>query len=55
MSGIEEIVSRGEALAYLPDHVAAPCLDAKTWRVLEVSGCLYSCTQKIRRVTRSPH
>jgi len=51
---IEEIVTRGEALAYLPDHVAAPFIESRIWQVLKVSGCPYSCKQKIRLVTRSP-
>lgn len=51
---IEEMVTRGEALAYLPNHVATPFVDAKSWQVLNVIGCPYSCKQKIRLVTRSP-
>lgn len=51
---IEEVVTRGEALAYLPDHVAAPFIDAKTWQLLKISGCPYSCKQKIRLITKSP-
>lgn len=51
---IEEVVTRGEALAYLPDHVVAPFIETKTWQVLKVTGCPYSCKQKIRLVTRAP-
>jgi len=51
---IEEVVSRSEALAYLPDHVAAPFVEAKIWQVLKVSGCPYSCKQKIRLVAKAP-
>lgn len=51
---IEEIVSRGEALAYLPDHVAAPFVQTKAWQILKVSGCPYVCKQKIRLATRTP-
>jgi hypothetical protein len=47
-------VTRGEALAYLPDHVAAPFIEAKKWQILKVSGCPYSCQQKIRLVTKAP-
>ncbi len=47
---LEELASRGCALAYLPDyHVKR--LDLT---VLSISGCPYSCVQKIRLVAKNP-
>jgi DNA-binding transcriptional LysR family regulator len=51
---IEEMVSNGEALAYLPDYIAEPFIQNREWQALKVSGCPYSCKQKIKIVTRSP-
>ncbi len=47
---LEQVVNRGLAIAYLPDYLVKP-LDLK---ILEISGCPYSCTQKIKLVTRNP-
>lgn len=51
---IEEIVSQGKALAYLPDYLAKPYIDSKQWVILKVIGCPYSCHQKIKLITKSP-
>lgn len=51
---IEEMVSQGKALAYLPDYLAEPYINSKQWVVLRVTGCPYSCHQKIRLITKSP-
>lgn len=45
---LEELVSRGRAIAYLPDYLAVK-LDAQ---VLNVSGCPYRCKQRIRLIAR---
>lgn len=47
---IEQIVSQGLAIAYLPEYLIKPL----SLKVLEISGCPYSCTQKIKLVTRNP-
>lgn len=47
---LEQVVSQGHAIAYLPDYLAKPL----NLKVLEISGCPYSCTQKIKLVTRNP-
>jgi DNA-binding transcriptional LysR family regulator len=47
---LEVLVTEGRALAYLPDYHAA----GLEVRVLEVTGCPYSCAQKIRLVARRP-
>jgi DNA-binding transcriptional LysR family regulator len=46
---LEEIVSRGRAIAYLPDYLAAK-LDVLP---LKISGCPYHCSQTIRVITRA--
>lgn len=47
---LEEIVTSGQALAYLPDYFVS-----KTeLEVLKISGCPYSCTQTIKLVARNP-
>jgi DNA-binding transcriptional LysR family regulator len=51
---IEEMVSSGEALAYLPDYLAHPYLQAKQWSILNVTGCPYSCKQKIKVIVKGP-
>jgi DNA-binding transcriptional LysR family regulator len=45
---LEELVTRGQALAYLPDYFAQK-LKAE---VLNVSGCPYTCQQKIKLVMK---
>lgn len=47
---LEELVEQGRALAYLPDYYAAR-LEVE---VLKVTGCPYSCVQKVRLVARNP-
>ncbi len=47
---LETFVVSGQALAYLPDYYAEQ-LDVA---VLDVTGCPYSCVQKIRLVARKP-
>ena len=51
---IEELVSKGKALAYLPDYLAEAYINSKQWAVLNVDGCPYSCHQKIKLITKSP-
>jgi LysR family transcriptional activator of glutamate synthase operon len=51
---IEEMVSKGLALAYLPDYLAEPFVQSKDWIILNVVGCPYSCQQKIKLITKSP-
>lgn len=51
---IEELVSQGKALAYLPDYLAEPYINSKQWVVLKVTGCPYSCQQKVKLITKSP-
>jgi LysR family transcriptional activator of glutamate synthase operon len=51
---IEEMVSKGKALAYLPDYLVAPYIISKQWTILEFTGCHYSCNQKIKLITKSP-
>lgn len=46
---MEELVVEGQAVAYLPDYYARQ-IDVLA---LKVTGCPYSCSQKIRLVTRS--
>lgn len=48
---LEQIVSQGLAIAYLPDYLIKPL----NLKILEISGCPYSCTQKIKLVTRNPN
>ncbi len=47
---LEELVIQGKALAYLPDYYARRLNCA----VLKVSGCPYSCSQKVRLVAKNP-
>lgn len=47
---LEELVVRGHALAYLPDYYAKRI----GVEALKVSGCPYSCAQKIRLVAKNP-
>jgi len=47
---LEELVTRGRALAYLPDYYAQR-IDAVA---LKISGCPYTCTQKVRLVAKNP-
>lgn len=47
---LETLVVTGKALAYLPDYFVGP-LDVLP---LKVTGCPYSCTQKIKLVARKP-
>ena len=47
---LEEFVTQGRALAYLPDYYAKR-IDAE---ILKISGCPYSCSQKARLVTKNP-
>jgi DNA-binding transcriptional LysR family regulator len=51
---IEEIVSRGDALAYLPDYIAESYLKRKDWQIVKISGCPYTCKQKIKLVVKKP-
>jgi len=45
-----ELVIQGRALAYLPDYYIKQ-MDVE---VLKISGCPYSCSQKVRIVAKSP-
>jgi len=47
---LEELVTNGQALAYLPDYF----VKRMNVEVLKVSGCPYSCSQKIRVVAKNP-
>lgn len=47
---LEELVVRGKALAYLPDYYAKK-LDVE---VVKVTGCPYSCVQKMKLVAKNP-
>ena len=47
---LESLVVSGQALAYLPDYFARQ-IDV---HVLKVSGCPYSCTQRIQLVAKNP-
>ena len=48
---IEELVSNGSALAYLPDYI-----ETKTGILpINVIGCPYACVQKIKLVVRDVH
>lgn len=46
---IEDLVSAGRAIAYLPDYLATQ-MGATA---LKITGCPYSCTQSIRLVARA--
>jgi DNA-binding transcriptional LysR family regulator len=47
---IETLLTQGRALAYLPDYYARELGVLP----LKVSGCPYSCTQKIQWVAKRP-
>lgn len=51
---IEEAVSRGEALAYLPEYVADVFIKRKQWKMLSINDCPYTCKQKIKILVRDP-
>ncbi len=50
LSTIEELVTSGAALAYLPDYYAEQIPVA----VLSVVGCPYSCKQTVRLIAKAP-
>lgn len=47
---VEELVTRGDAVAYLPDYFVAR-IDAVA---LKISGCPYACTQTARLFAKDP-
>ena len=47
---LEELVVQGKAIAYLPDYFC----DQINVEILKISGCPYSCLQKIKLVARKP-
>jgi DNA-binding transcriptional LysR family regulator len=47
---LEEFVATGKAVGYLPDYF---CRDSG-FEVLKVTGCPYSCVQKVRLVAKNP-
>jgi DNA-binding transcriptional LysR family regulator len=47
---LEELVTQGRALAYLPDYYARRI----GVEILKMSGCPYSCVQKIRLLAKNP-
>lgn len=47
---LEELVVSGKAIAYLPDYF---CENINV-EVLKVTGCPYSCAQKVKMVARNP-
>jgi DNA-binding transcriptional LysR family regulator len=47
---LEELVTRGKALAYLPDYYAEK-IDVE---ILKISGCPYTCAQKVRLAAKNP-
>lgn len=47
---LEELVLNGKAIAYLPDYF---CEKLKV-EMLKISGCPYSCSQKVKLVARNP-
>ncbi len=47
---LEEFVATGKAIAYLPDYF---CENSHLER-LKVSGCPYSCVQKVRLIAKNP-
>lgn len=47
---LEELVVRGKAIAYMPDYFANR-IDVE---ILKISGCPYSCAQKVRLVAKNP-
>lgn len=47
---LEEFVATGRAIAYLPDYYG----ENTGLRVLRVSGCPYTCEQRVRLVAKNP-
>ena len=47
---LEKLVTQGRALAYLPDYYA----NRMGAEILKISGCPYSCSQKVRLVAKNP-
>jgi hypothetical protein len=47
---LEEFVTQGRALAYLPDYYA----NRIGAEALKISGCPYTCIQKIRILAKNP-
>ncbi len=47
---LEELVVMGKALAYLPSYFC----EGLEVELLKISGCPYSCTQKVKLVARNP-
>jgi hypothetical protein len=47
---LEEFVTNGEAIAYLPGYFC----ENSSLQVLKISGCPYSCRQKVKIVARNP-
>ena len=47
---LEEFVVTGRAIAYLPDYFC----ENLGLEVLKVTGCPYSCTQKVKMIARNP-
>ena len=47
---LEEFVVNGQAIAYLPDYF---CRNLNL-EILKITGCPYSCTQKVKLVARNP-
>ncbi|MBN21491.1 MAG: hypothetical protein CL678_09420 [Bdellovibrionaceae bacterium] len=50
LSTVVSLVHSGKALAYLPDYIAV----AEGFKVVDVEGCPYTCTQEIRLVAKAP-
>lgn len=51
---VEEIVTSGKALAYLPDYVADSYIQNKKWKILRIDNCPFICRQKIKLITKFP-
>ena len=47
---LEELVVGGQAIAYLPDYFS----EKLEVEILKITGCPYSCVQKIKLVARNP-
>ena len=47
---LEELVQNGLAIAYLPDYFC----ESSDLRILKITGCPYSCSQKVKLIARSP-
>jgi DNA-binding transcriptional LysR family regulator len=47
---LEEFVATGKAIAYLPDYFC----ENSNLQMLKISGCPYSCVQKVRLVAKNP-